>query len=444
MTLSSPAMTHSDEGSGQDRLIRSLRASTVTIFLFFGGFCGWLFLAPLDSAAIAPGLIENAASTKTVQHLEGGIVTRIAVRNGDKVEAGDLLLRLDPTRSAASADLFTTQLWSARARKARLQAEIHLSPKVPFDDAILAAAQAYPEVLVALKDERAQFEIARGTLLQEADLLQNQIGQAKVENEGHSLRDQIAREELALVEADLGSLETLRGQGLVNQSKVTDLKRDRLSLKEKIAQSGIEIARNNQLIMGLELRIAQSRETYRQRASELMDQTSREIRSLERDATVAVDTLRRIDMRAPVSGTVQESILGTIGAVIAPGETIMKIVPGADDLVISAKVSPNDIETILPGMRAEITFPAFQSIEMRPATGRLTVISRDRVVNRATDEEYYEAEIKLDETTIPDEIRGRLVAGMAASVALPTGVRSALSYLVSPLMRRVRAAMREE
>lgn len=423
---------------------RAMRASTLVILTFFVGICGWLSMARLDSAALAPGILENATTTRVVQHLEGGIVTEILVRNGDVVAAGDLLLRLDQTRNAATAELYSAQLWSAQARQARLQAEVQLAETIAFPAALLAQADEDAALQARVTDERAQFAIGRETLSQSEALLGARAAQSRVEIEGHELRRDVAREELELVVADLEGMQSLRDRGLANQASVTTLNRDRLALEERIAQADIDIARLGQQIAGFELEAAQLRETYRQRAAELLEVTQREIRSLERDTIVASDALNRIEVRAPVNGTVQESILGTIGAVIAPAAEIMKIVPVQGDYVVRARVSPNDIESILPGSEARVTFPAFVSLEMPPAQGTLTVISRDRVVDERAQLEYYEAEIRLDESTIIEEVRTRLVAGMAVSTVLPTGERSALDYLLGPLISRLRAAMREE
>lgn len=425
-------------------LRRALRASTFTILLFFGGIGGWLYVARLDSAAVAPGILENAASTKTVQHLEGGIVVDIIVRDGDQVAAGDLLARLDPTRDQATADLYRTQLWTTRARMERLEAEVQLADTIRFQGDLLEAAQADPTIARAIRDEERQFDIARETLAQRRELLRTQAEQARVEIDGHLLRKKIAEEELALVAEDLENTVSLRERGLANQATVTELRRARLALEERIAQAEIDVARLNQEISGFKLQIAQVQEEYRQRAAELLEAVTRDSRSLERDAIVATDMLDRIELRAPVTGTVQESILNTTGAVIQPGEEIMKVVPLTTDYIITAKVSPNDIESILPGAPAQITFPAFQSIEMKPAEGKLTVLSRDRIVDTQAQEEYYEAEVVMDEDTVNPEIRDRLVAGMAVSVVLPTGERTALEYLLSPMIKRLRTAMREE
>jgi membrane fusion protein, type I secretion system len=429
----------------KDRVLRRAIRNCILLIVFcFGGLGWWLYSARLDSAAVAAGILENAASTKLVQHLEGGIVAEFFVRDGQSVEQGDLLLRLDPTRSAASVDLFNVQLLGAQAKQTRLAAEVDLSAELLFPAFLIESASQHPKIGKLLKDEARQFELARTSLEQTRELFRTQIQQAHAEIEGLELRGDVARRALVLVEEDLKAQITLLERGLTSQPKVTAMLRDKFGLEEKIAQSAIDIARTNQAISGLQLQIRQSTETYRQMAAEELDVINRDIRSLERDLIVTRDSLKRVEVRATVSGTVQESILGTIGAIIRPGETIMKIAPSSTDYIVSAKINPNDIESILPGIVAQITFPAFQSIEMQPAEGKLVAVSRDRIVDIASGETYYEAEVHILAETVPEEIENRLVAGMSVAVILPTGKRTALEYVLTPVLRRWRSAMREE
>jgi membrane fusion protein, type I secretion system len=429
----------------KDRVLRRAIRNCILLIVFcFGGLGWWLYSARLDSAAVAAGILENAASTKLVQHLEGGIVAEFFVRDGQSVEQGDLLLRLDPTRSEASVDLFNVQLLGAQAKQTRLAAEVDLSAELRFPDFLIESASQHPKIGKLLKDEARQFELARTSLEQTRELFRTQIQQAHAEIEGLELRGDVARRALVLVEEDLKAQITLLERGLTSQPKVTAMLRDKFGLEEKIAQSAIDIARTNQAISGLQLQIRQSTETYRQMAAEELDVINRDIRSLERDLIVTRDSLKRVEVRATVSGTVQESILGTIGAIIRPGETIMRIAPSSTDYIVSAKINPNDIENILTGTLAQITFPAFQSIEMQPAEGKLVAVSRDRIVDAASGETYYEAEVHILAETVPEEIETRLVAGMSVAVILPTGKRTALEYVLTPVLRRWRSAMREE
>ncbi|WP_134681985.1 HlyD family type I secretion periplasmic adaptor subunit [Paracoccus ravus] len=425
-------------------LRRSMRAASLTIILCFGVIGGWLAVARLDSAVVAQAVLENANTTRQIQHLEGGIVREFFFRNGEKVKKGDLLLRLDSTQSTASAELLSRQLLGNRARQERLEAEISMAPELVFSEALQAQLASNPSAIHVAEDEQRHFDLQRKELEQSRDLLQTNMAQADAEIEANKVRRGIAERETELVRSDLEDQHTLLKKGLTSQARVTQLEQQSLSLEEKISQSDIEIARIGQAIAGFKLQVAQHEQEYRRRAAEQLEEVSREIRALERDLIITNDSLKRVDIRAPVDGTVQESVLGTVGAVIRGGETILKIAPSEDEYVLAARVVPNDIDGILPGAAAMINFPAFQSLDLSPADGELLSLSRDRIVDPYTRDEYYEARVRLDETTLPEAQRARLVAGMSATVILPTGERTALNYLVGPLMRRLQSAMREE
>lgn len=444
-TLDAPEASMASSLGKTDRILRSsIRNSLVLIGLFFGGFGWWLHTARLDSAAVASGVIENAANTQIIQHLEGGIVSEILVRNGEKVEQGEVLLRLDPTTGEATTALYNEQLYSFQAKSIRLEHEINLGNELIFPDELVVAAKSMSSLQQQLEDEKRQFLLAKTSLEQNEELFRTQIEQYLEEIRGLELGRSIAQRALQLVQGDLEKQQSLFDRGLTNQAVVLALLREELEFEEKIAQAEIDIVRTKQAISGLELQIRQSIETYRQTAARELDSVNAEIRALERDLIVSSESLKRIEVKSPVSGTVQESILNNVGAVIGSGETIMKIAPDTSDYVISAKLSPNDIENILPGIEAQITFPAFSSIETAPAKGELYSISRDRVVDATTGESFFEAEVHMLSETVRDEIKTKLVAGMTVTVILPTGERTALEYVLAPVVRRWESAMREE
>lgn len=428
-----------------DRMLRrSLRASALTIALSFGLIGGWLAIARLDSAVVAQGVLENASSTRQIQHLEGGIVSEFFVRNGDRVKTGDLLLRLASTESSATADLFGTQLLGNRARQERLEAEIAMRESFDFSPGLASSIAANPEVQRIAEGERRHFELQLKELQQARNLLETNIAQADEEVRASEVRRGIALREAKLVQSDLEAQRSLREKGLTAQARVSELEKQSLALEEKVAQADIDIARIRQSILGFRLQIAQTEQEYRRRAADELEVLTREIRALERDLIVTRDSLNRVEIHAPVDGTVQESILGTVGAVVGSGEVIMKIAPETDDYVITARVVPDDIDGVLPGARAEISFPAFQALHLSPAKGEILSVSKDRITNAQTQETYYEARIRLDGVTLPEQQRRALVAGMTATAILPTGERTALNYLLGPLSRRLQTAMRED
>ncbi|MGL6224015.1 MAG: HlyD family type I secretion periplasmic adaptor subunit, partial [Steroidobacteraceae bacterium] len=378
------------------------------------------------------------------EHLEGGIVREILVRNGDAVTEGQMLARLDPTQSEASAQMFGVQLLTSEARRQRLEAEASMLPDLAFSADLLTAAQGQTEVAQALDDERRQFDLRRAEVEESRAILLTNVGQARAQIEALNVSRDIAGRDLVLLQADLADQRSLMERGLTSQAQVTVLERQALEQEEKIAQSQIEIARVEQSIQGFRLQITQIEQGYRREAAAALELVDRDIRQLQAQATVANDSLQRIEIRSPVAGTVQESVLGTVGAVIMGGEVLMKIAPMLDDRVVVAKIAPDDIEGVLTGSLARLTFPAFASLVLEPATGEVISVSRDRVLDPATQQSFFEARIRLDESTLPDELRDRLVAGMSVSAVIPTGERTALQYLLGPIIRRMQGAMRED
>jgi membrane fusion protein, type I secretion system len=393
---------------------------------------------------VAPGIVTTEGNIRTIQHLEGGIVSEIAVQNGQLIKAGDLLVRLDSTQRQASSSLYESELLSTTARKSRLEAELRLADQIAFPQDVINAAQTFPEIARVVADETGQFEVKKNSLARTVEILQSQIAQLEEQTKATELQRSIAEQQLALVDADVKRIRDLREQGLAQQSQLTALETDSLSLQERIASSGIIVAQTAQQMSSLELEIEQASEDYRDNAAENLQRVTQEIRALTRDNIVAADSLRRVEIRSPVTGTVQESDVFTIGAVVQPGQVIMRIAPSSEDFVITARVSPNDIDAITPGSAAEIRFPAFQNLEIAPFPGKLMTLSRDIIVDEATQQTYYQALVRMDANSVPGEVKDRLVAGMSADVILPTGERTALTYLLSPLLRRLNGAMREK
>lgn len=432
------------DSAAEVQLSRALRQAAVAILLCFGGLGSWLALARLDNAVVAPGLLEPAETTRLIQHLEGGIVRDILVRNGQQVQAGAVLLRLDPTRNQASLALFQAQILGARARQQRLEAEIALSAQLVFSPDLTAALAQDPALAPLAASEQRRFALLRGELDQARALLETTIAQAEEESRAQGLRRDIAGREAGLIAADLAAQRSLLARGLTSQSRVTQLAQRSLALEENGATASSEMARIAQSIIGLRLQIARLDQEYRARAAAEQDEASRELRALQRDAVLAGDQLQRVEIRAPVAGTVQESMLGTIGAVIRGGETIMRIVPNSAALLVIARVAPDDIDGLKPGAAVLIRFPAFTFQNLAPAQGRLLSLSRDRQSDPVSGHDYYEARVQLELASLPAGPRHSLVAGMAATAIIPTGERRALNYLLGPLLRRFETAMRED
>ena len=418
------------------------RYAVAMVFVTFVIFGGWSAFARLDSAAVAPGIVATSSNIKTIQHLEGGIVSGIFVHDGDRVQAGDLLVKLDTTQTEANVDLFERQLGASRAAAARLTAEQAISVVLEFPDSVLEH-QGDPVVASAMRDELTRFQVGRETVLQQEKILKVQSDQIREEIAVLETERASATEELGIVGSRVGDLRSLSEKKLVQRSEVLEMERDLLNLRSKVSNASSDIARARQRIAENDLKIIQLQQQYQEDAATELAPLNKEIRELERQIIVAKDMLRRVEIRAPVSGVVQEMSVFTVGGIIRSGDPILNIAPLGEDLLINAKVSPLDADSVAVGMDAEIRFLAFATYNVLPIHGRVVGRSGDRIVDVDGKTSYFSVQIKVDRDSIPPDLRERLGAGLPASVVIPTGVRTALAYLTDPLLSNLSMSMRE-
>lgn len=421
---------------------RSVISGYIVIFGLLGTFAAWASVSRLDGAAIAQGVLSNEGSRKTVQHLDGGIVEEILVRDGDRVAENQILIRLDPTRADTQGDLYGNQFLILLAQEARLLAEFETRDQIIFPAAVTQRSSD-PAIAPVVADQIRQFETRRSTYLRTTDIAESTIQQARKELEQSAVDATTARSTLVQVDAELGQLRPLYARQLVPTTRIAPLERERLRLVGIIASSDVLKARLTERIDELGLRKQQILQDYRQEASGLLIEVRKQLNEVRQQMRLVSDTQRRIEIRAPTSGTIQQMRFFTVGGVIRPGEAIMDIAPDTDELVIKVRIDPNDIDRITDGGRAEIRFPSFGYMSNTVMFGKLRAISRDRITDEAAKQAYFAAEIVADKATIPDHIRQKLSAGIGAEVLIVTGERTVARYLLEPLARRWNISLRE-
>ena len=403
---------------------------------------GWSALARIDSAVVASGVISIESNRKTVQHLEGGIVSEILVRDGDVVKQGDVILRLDQTRSAASEELYRKQQAIALALETRLMAQVNQLESLVFPPQVNALASD-PTVQAAQVDNQRQFEGRRRTFLSAFSVLESQISQAQKDINQARSDKQTAEQQLGSVVQELRPLEKLLQQGLVPLPRVTGLQRQEQQLRGASAKADIDLARATERTVEIESKQRQLRQEYSQEAATAIPDVRKTLSDLEQQLVLARDTLKRVDILAPVGGTIQQLRIFTIGGVIKPGDAVVDIVPVSAKLVAKARVMPVDIDRVYQGQPVEIRLPQFQRYQSEVMRGTVRTVSRDTVPDETNKQSYYAMEIEVDRTSIPPEIDSKLVAGMTTEVIVPTGERTVLQYFVSPLMNRLAISLRE-
>ena len=400
----------------------------------------WSATARLDSAVVASGVVAVESNRKTVQHLEGGIVQEIFVREGQRVREGDTLIKMDPTQAQANFDLQENQLYAALAQESRLVAERDGADEIKFPDELEDRAGA--TVARAVSDQIKEFHDRRASLSGQVDLLEAKIGQYKTEIEGLIVQQKSTEDQLHWIIEELSDLRILLDRNLVQKTRVLALEREKSRLEGVLGRSTADQARAQNGIGEAQLQIRQLRQKFLEDVSGQILDVRQKIADLREKVRVAKDVFRRLIITAPVSGTVQNLKVFTVGGVIKPGEPLLEIVPDRDRLIVQAHVAPHDTESVVAGMPAEIRFTAFRTNILPLVMGHVESVSRDRLIDEATKRPYFLAQIVVED--VPFEVRERLSAGMPADVLLPTGERTVLDYLVRPLKDRINSALREK
>ncbi|WP_461369755.1 HlyD family type I secretion periplasmic adaptor subunit [Candidatus Darwinibacter acetoxidans] len=412
------------------------------IIIFCFGVLGiWAAVAPLGGAVVSTGLVTNQGNTKAIQHLEGGIVKNILVHEGDHVEAGQVLLRLDGTAPRANVEILRNQLDAGVARDSRLTAELNGSADIEFPDELTASPDAV--ALKAMEDQRVQFNERRASLENQISILKSRADQLRQEIDGLNRQQTANEEQVKFISDELKDVKALYEKNLVSKSRWLALERERARLTGEIGRAIAERAKAEKSIGETELQIQQIRQKFVEDATRELVDTREKLRDLRNKFVVAQDTLRRLEIFAPVTGRVQNLKVYTIGAVARQGDTLLEIAPDQDKLVIQAQISTLDIEAIQPGNVAEVRFPAFHDRTLPMIAGTVKSISQDRLVNETNKQPYYLAIIDVPDKNIPEHYRGKLTPGMNAEILMPTVERTALEYLIEPLRNRLRTAFRE-
>ncbi|WP_299484064.1 HlyD family type I secretion periplasmic adaptor subunit [uncultured Roseibium sp.] len=408
----------------------------VTIFVVFG-IGGWATFMEISGAVVSSGTVVVESNIKQVQHREGGIVKEIKVKDGDIVEAGDLLLSLDDTVTRANLSVITKQLRELTAQELRLEAE--------RDE--LAAISWPQERIESLGDiERGQqllLEARQNSKEGRKKQLEEQIRQFNKQTEGLEAQVVAKESEIELIKEELEDLSGLLNKQLVSKSRVSALRREQARLSGEYGDLIAQIARTNEAISERQIQILQIEESYRAEVLEQLQEARSRIAQLEEQKIAAEDELTRVDILAPRNGFVHQLSVHTIGGVIAPGETVMQIVPREDQLIIEAQVQPVDIDQLAPGQEARIRFPSFDQRTTPELNAKLLTVSADLSEDERTGLSYYTAKLIIDDAELQKLGSQTLVPGMPVETFLQTGDRTVLSYLVKPVTDQIAHAMRE-
>ena len=403
---------------------------------------GWAAVTPLGSAVVASGVVTTEGNKKTIQHLEGGILKEILIREGQHVDAGEVILRMDDTAPKANLEIYRNQLYAAVARETRLAAELAGSETVQFPDELTAVSND-PIAAKAIEDQVGQFTERRASLEGQVSILRSRADQLRQEIQGLDRQRAANEEQINFIIDELRDVKGLYDKSLVSKTRWLALERERARLSGEIGRAISDHAKAEKSIGETELQITQTKQKFQEDTSRDLVDTREKLRDLRNKFVVARDAVRRLDVEAPVTGRVQNLKVFTVGAVARQGEPLLEIAPDQDRLVVQAHVSTLDIEGVRIGNAAEVRFPAFHDRTMPMIAGNVLSISQDRLMDEATKQPYYLALVDVPEENVPEQYRGKVASGMNAEVIMPIRERTALNYLLEPLRMRLRTAFRE-
>ncbi len=408
------------------------------------GLGGWASTAEISGAIIAQGSLVVDSNVKKVQHPSGGVVGEVRVRDGDRVKAGDILIRLDETVTRANLAIVTKGLTEFYARKARLAAERDGADTVPVPKE-LAGAIDDPIVKEALASERKLFDLRRTARHGQKDQLHLRIQQLREQISGLTAQQDAKTKEMALIEKELGGVRDLWAKNLVPLNRLTSLQREEARLEGERGQLIAAAAEAKGKTAETELQILQlDQDLSSEVAKELRETDSKIGEYVERKVT-AEDQLKRTEIRAPLAGVVFQSTANTVGGVItAGGDPIMLIVPEADTLLVEAKVEPRDIDQVQFGQPVALRFSAFNMRTTPELNGTVARIAADTTNDPRTGQSYYIVRIAMTADEVGRLGDVKLTPGMPAEAFIQTGERTMLSYLVKPLHDQLLRSFREK
>lgn len=429
------------------RAHRSLRRHMIGVSVLalalVAGVGGWAATTKLSSAVVAAGVVVVDDNVKKVQHLTGGIVGELLVKEGDRVKAGQVLIRLDGTTVRANLAIVESTLAQLYARRARLQAERIGATTIDAGDELgrFVPGQAASKLI---DGEHKLFESRRAALISMKGQLASRKEQLADEIEGLTVQLKAIEEALKLIAEELSGVDFLYGQGLVSMQRVTTLKRQRTELEGERGRHIAARAQARGRQSEVDLQILQLDEDRRAEVSKELADVEVKVTEFEERRTAAADQLRRLDITAPLPGRIYQLAVHTINGVVNPGETLMLVVPDAGDLTVEARVATHDIDQIRVGQPVDVRFSAFNQRTTPEVEAEVMTVAPDLVTDERTGASYYPLRIRPKLESLA-KLKGlSLYPGMPAEVFIKIADRTVMSYLTKPLTDQMQHAFRED
>lgn len=420
---------------------RIIRVGIATVVIALGAFVSWAALVPLSQGVVGQGILVSDSKRKTIQHLEGGIIKSIQVRDGSLVEENQVLLELDPMQPRAQYELVRTRYMTSLAVLNRLNSERDGLGAIRFSPEFMSSNETNLKTIVRTQeklfaDRKHQFQ---GQIL----LLQQRAKQLKEQVDGLSFELDAKEKEWALMGDELLRIEELQKKRLVDLPRVLSLQREQARVSGEIGRTKADIAAAKVAIGEARMEIIQLEKTRNQDISEQLETIQEQVHELERQVQASKDVLDRTIIRAPENGKVFGLNIYTVGGVIPPGTPIMQIVPANDRLIIEAKIRTNQIDEVRKGMPVRVRFSAFRQRTTPMVEGVVEEISADAVSDERMAQSYYVVKVGVSDVEMVKLQGLEIVPGMPAEVLIKGGDRTAMEYLFDPLTVMLQRSLRE-
>jgi HlyD family secretion protein len=437
VSLSGGAISLSEHSA--DDPDRELRIGAAVAALFFILFLWWAAFAPMDAAAYAPGQLQVSGQRQTVQHRDGGVVSAIRVHEGQKVHDGDVLIELKGDEVRAEERALASQMLNLVAQRYRLQAEQVGASLVSWPASFSEVEASGTDIAAAIAIQDNQFSARRMLLGAQSQILAQQAAQARATAGGYGSQVRSSAEQARLIDEELKSLEPVAQKGFVSMSRIRSLERAKAELQGQGGQARAGAGEAQLSAAGERLRQLEAEKEYREKAAGELKDVVFAIDQLAPKYRAAREQVRQLEIRAPVSGAIVGLSVFTVGGVIGAGQKLMDIVPDRAPLVVSARISPDDVDDVSIGQSAELRFFGMNDRSLPLLTGKITRLSADALADDKTGKAYYSAEFEVPDSEIAKmrAVRGhnfQLRAGIPVQVTVPIRKRTALQYAFEPLL----------
>jgi HlyD family secretion protein len=417
------------------------RYGKALILAFVIIFGGWGYFVPLDGGAVAPGVINPDSGKKTIQHLEGGIIADLPVREGEVVKIGQPLVVLESTQARAAHEALVQQRLSLVARKARLDAEKASQNRIELPQELRAAD---PQIRSIVEAQQEVFDTRRTTHASRRDILAQRIEQLVQQIKGYEAQVESTSRQIDFVSEELRAKEYLVARGLLPKPDALRLKRTDAEISGKRGEYVAEIARGRQQIGEAKMQMLGVDAERADQIAADADKVRGELTEVNEKLQASADIVKRTVVVAPVNGTVVDVKFKTIGGVVQRGEPIMSIVPAGDELIIEARLTPLDVKAVHGGLEAQVRLSAYSSRSVPKIPGTVRTVSADRLMDDATHQPYYLARVAVDRQTLHRLAPSvDLIPGMPVEVLVVTERRTMMEYLAKPFREALWRSFRE-